>query len=729
VADDFAKEVRELYTQAEEADSKNCEQALIDLKFEAGDQWDRQIREYRESNQPFPLPCLTIPITQQFTAQLVGDWLANESSVTFLPRGDGTKAVADVRSELMRSIEIQSDAERVYASTLAQSGSCGISNFRVTVEDAIESPFLRDIFIRDIPSPLAVKWDPLSFDPTGKDAGFCFVADVMTVDEYRKLYPKAALPSMITKDAGSSWANENNVFPQEYWKIDERKRTIGMTIGGKIIDLTDLLEKNWPQLMVGDDGQKIVRDDAKCKYAVKVLTNGLEPLADPYELKLPRLPVIRVIGREIWTEDGRVRFGLVRMLRDSQRYKNYLRSIRAELLMRHPRVNFMAPATAIEGRENDWDNTLVYEGNQPPTPVTFEGIASLLQEEEVCGQDMREVTGMHQANLGMPGNETSGRAILARQHEGDTATIIFHKHMTMAQQEAGVVANALMDQVYDTPRTLRTVGPDMRPGLVRVNDTKMLPNGNLNPAGHVTDEHPEGHSNPAYQRENRKYDGVHAAVDLGVGTYDVVASTGPSYMTRRQQTSDMLIQLVQAFPPLAGIIGDIIMQSQDIPQAEEMADRIRRTIDPKVLGDDAGKDLSPEEKAAKKQEADQAQQKQMIGEKMALEGAMADNRLKVAQARKAEADAEKSEADALKSKFEAMQLAQGGDAEAETRLQLEGYNAITNRIKAVGAVTPDAPPSLEEHLAPIVAQLVGEALKQHFGVAPANTENDTGVAA
>jgi hypothetical protein len=107
---------------------------------------------------------------------------------------------------------------------------------------------------------------------------------------------------------------------------------------------------------------------------------------------------------------------------------------------------------------------------------------------------------------------------------------------------------------------------------------------------------------------------------------------------------------------------------------------------------------------------------QQMGVALEMQSKQADTELKQAQARKAVADAEQSEANALKAKFEAMQLAQGGDDEAANRLQIEGYNAITNRLKVVGAVTPDSPPSLEEHLAPIVAQLVGEALKQHFGI-------------
>ena len=55
--------------------------------------------------------------------------------------------------------------------------------------------------------------------------------------------------------------------------------------------------------------------EAMCKYAVRTLTNGQEELDDPFELKIPRLPIIRVMGREVWIEEKRVRFGLTRFAR------------------------------------------------------------------------------------------------------------------------------------------------------------------------------------------------------------------------------------------------------------------------------------------------------------------------------------------------------------------------------------------------------------------------------
>jgi hypothetical protein len=79
-----------------------------------------------------------------------------------------------------------------------------------------------------------------------------------------------------------------------------------------------------------------------------------------------------------------------------------------------------------------------------PEEVTARNLARLVNEEQFFSQGMMDVTGIHEASRGMPSNETSGKAIIARQSEGDVATIIYHTNMVDAQQEAGEVINELI---------------------------------------------------------------------------------------------------------------------------------------------------------------------------------------------------------------------------------------------------------------------------------------------
>jgi hypothetical protein len=92
----------------------------------------------------------------------------------------------------------------------------------------------------------------------------------------------------------------------------------------------------------------------------------------------------------------------------------------------------------------------------------------------------------------------------------------------------------------------------------------------------------------------------------GVGKYDVVATTGPGYATKRQEALEAMAQLLQGNPQLWQVAGDLFVKNMDWPGAQEMAKRFAKTIDPKLMSD--GED-NPELQAAQ-------QQMQAMGQEM-----------------------------------------------------------------------------------------------------------------
>jgi len=682
MADDFSKEVRDAWKQAEQFDKDNRDEALRDLKFARGEHWDDQVKAYRErlgrELYGFPLPCLTVNNVPAVAAQVTGDRRANEVAIKVLPNEAGDVETADVRSELIRNIEVRSRAQRIYLSSFTSAVYCGMSNFRVDLDYAYDDVFERDIFIRDIPNPLAVLWDPESADATGRDAQYCFVAENMPKDKFQQKFGKNA------KDAGSildavgltaeGWTQGDTVRIAEYWTMFEKKRTIAMLLdpnGGdpEIIDVTDLPEKKWkPRLIINPvSGKPMIREAPK-KYARMVVTNGQDQLTDAFEICVPRLPIIKVTGQEIWEGDKRTRFGLIRFMRDPAQLKDYMRSVIAEKLMLSPRANFMADASAIKGREKDWPNTLVHnQGTQAPQQVTGLDLNAIASEAQWYAEDIRDVTGIFEANRGMPSNETSGIAIQRRQQEGDIATIVYHDNMDAAQMECGDVINYLLPVAYDTARTIRLIGANEAIKFMRVNDP--------------LDE---------------------GSVDLSKGRYDVTISTGPAYMTRRLEASAALTELAGQAPQLMQIAGDKIIQALDIPDGDEIAARIKRTIPPQILGDDADESepgsASPGQNGPQSSGADpNAQQggappnpandaaaqaaQQMAAaaqEKMMMDQAQAAQQLRLTSAK-----ADEAQARAIEAHAKAAMALGGGDPLEVQRVQAELFNANTNRLKAL----------------------------------------------
>lgn len=561
-ADDFLRDAREEFQADLDYDRLNREAALDDLKFVAGEQWDAAVLARRVGK-----PCLTIDTLPQIIGQVVGDRRINRTSIRVMPREGGDVDVAGIRADLIRAIEGRSRAERTYNQAFGCAVTCGIGNFRVALDYCDDEAFDQDVVIRPIANPLAVIWDRMAVDPTGRDAVHCFVQDIMPRKLFETRFPDRK-PGELGGDAldrsrSQGWVSGDAVRVTEYWRLLRRPRTLAMMRDGRTLDVTGLDEEDYAgDLLLDAAGRPRIRV-ADRPYAQMHLITGFAILEGPYELPLPRLPVIRVMGREEYVGEDRVRYGIVRFAKDPSRLRNYSASVAAETLAFQPRAKWVAPADAVEGYEREWreshvsdDPLLRFNPRAAAAPVRInpqEYPAALMRDVAVHSQTIKDVTGIHDASLGAPSNETSGRAINARQREGDVAVMIYHDNMNEAILEGGCVVNALIDLCYDAVRTIRLVGEDGEARLQRINDPM----------------DPE-------------------AVDLSVGAYDVAITSGPNSTTRRVEANEGMTELMRASPRAAAVIADLYAKGQDWPMADKIAERLRRIIPPEILGDDAG---------------------------------------------------------------------------------------------------------------------------------------------
>lgn len=566
----FLQDMREEYEADVEFDRHNRQAALEDKKFSAGEQWDPVVLEQRKG-----LPCLVINSIPQFTAQLVGDFRESRRAVKVVPSSDEDLDVAQIRGDLIRAIEMNSRAERVYDLAFESLVQCGDGAFRVSVEYARDDVFDQDIFFRPIEDALSVVWDRYSVDPTGRDAKRVFVDDRIPKKEFEKKWPGVS-PDQINPDGFfdqtslSGWVDDHSYRVTEYWRLIERQRIMAIFENGKVFELN---EDNYEQIIL-ENGPPLKTRLAWCSYAQMHLVTGFAILAGPFEYRLNRLPIIRMSGRVVNIGGRRVRYGLVRFMKDPARLKNFWRSVAAEQLGYAPKAQWMATESAVEGREDKirkahlsrdplliFNDEAVFGQNvqrlDPPAPQ-----AALLNEAQVNAQDMKDVTGIHDASLGIRSNEVSGRAIQARQREGDIASLTFYDNANAAILEGGDVVNQLIPQIYDGTRVIRVIGEDESVRFQRINDP-MDPN----------------------------------AIDLSVGQYDVALSTGTSYTTRRVEAAQAMMDAIQVWPNLMSVAGDLVAKAQDWPGADKLAERLRKTIPPQFLEEDegGGPGLSPEE--------------------------------------------------------------------------------------------------------------------------------------
>lgn len=562
---DFLKDMREEYDLDFDFDRTNRDEALEDKKFTAGQQWDPVVLQDRQG-----LPCLVINSVPQFIAQLVGDWRENKRSVKVLPSEEGDKDLSDVRADLIRSIETQSRADRVYDVAFESAVQCGDGAFRVAVEYAKDDVFDQDIFIRPIEDALSVVWDRLSVDPTGRDARHCFVDDLIPTKDFERKWPEAKPSELSTRVynqmVNDRWIEAEGVRVTEYWRLIDRNRMLVLFEDGSVRFVDNNLDE-----LIQKHGAPQRSRVAPCTYAQMHLVTGFDILSGPYEYRLTRLPIIRMSGRVVNLAGNRVRYGIVRFMKDSARLRNFHRSVAAEQLGYAPKAQWIATESAVEGYEDELrkahltrdplikvsDDAVIGQNIQRLDPPKWQ--TALHQEAEANVQDMKDVTGIHDASLGIKSNETSGRAINARQREGDIAAITYYDNGNAAVLEAGDVMNQLISQIYDGTRIVRIIGEDEKLKFLKIND----PNDPRSP-------------------------------DLSVGKYDVALSTGASYSTRRVEAAQAMMDAVQVWPQLLQVAGDLVAKAQDWPGADDLAERLKKTIPQQFLDPEDRQGPDPE---------------------------------------------------------------------------------------------------------------------------------------
>lgn len=560
---DFLKDMREEYDLDFDFDRDNRDEALEDKKFTAGQQWDPVVLQDRQG-----LPCLVINSVPQFIAQLVGDWRENKRGVKVLPSEEGDKDLSDVRADLIRSIETQSRADRVYDVAFESCIQCGDGAFRVAVEYAKDDVFDQDIYIRPIEDSLSVVWDRLSVDPTGRDARHCFVDDLIPMKDFERKWPDAKPSELSTRVynqmVNDHWIEAEGVRVTEFWRLIDRNRLLALFEDGSVRFVDNNLDD-----LIAKHGTVTKSRIAPCTYAQMHLVTGFDILSGPYEYRLNRLPIIRMSGRVVNLAGNRIRYGIVRFMKDSARLRNFHRSVAAEQLGYAPKAQWIATESAVEGYEDELrkahltrdplikvsDEAIIGQNIQRLEPPKWQ--TALHQEAEANVQDMKDVTGIHDASLGIKSNETSGRAINARQREGDIAAITYYDNGNAAVLEAGDVMNQLISQIYDGTRIIRIIGEDEKLKFLKIND----PNDPRSP-------------------------------DLSVGKYDVALSTGASYSTRRVEAAQAMMDAVQVWPQLLQVAGDLVAKAQDWPGADDLAERLKKTIPQQFLDpeDRAGPD-------------------------------------------------------------------------------------------------------------------------------------------
>ena len=536
-----------------------------------GNQWPDDIEKVRSSDRR---PCLVINRLPAFIRQIVNDARMSKPAMLTRPVDNGADPrTSSVINGILRHIERASTADVAYDTAIDHAITCGFGFFRLDMDYAHCDSFDMELRVERISNPLNVYWDVTSTRFDAKDWSYAFIVDEIEEREFKRKHGKntdAVSFNADTHPRSSSDAVESVVVAEAWYKeIKTRKLLlIRFMDGTEQVIREGVLEERVKNGLILPGSFEVAREREAEYGAVKRCVLSGADILEETEWQGSTIPVCPVWGDEVII-DGRRHFrSMVTDAMDPQRQYNYWRSAATELVALAPKAPFIAPIGSIPPAErHKWEtaNTrshsiLFYDasaGNMP-TRQPFAGVpAGAVNQAMLNADDIKAVIGLHDASLGAQGNETSGRAILARQKEGDVSNFHFIDNMNRAIRYLGQCMVELIPHIYSTREAVRILGEDNEETIV-----------NLNP-------------NPG-QGTILNDDGEPVLYDLTVGHYDVEVKSGPSFGTQREEAREAMMEIIRSVPGAGQYMADLLFETFDWPGADKLAERARMLVQAQI---------------------------------------------------------------------------------------------------------------------------------------------------
>ncbi len=568
---DLVQRAKECYRVGIAASQQWRTDAKEDLEFLSGEQWDPGIKGERAADGR---PALTVNRLPQFVRQVTNEQRQSKPAVTVNPIDDeGDIRTAEVLQGIIRNIEYTSNADAAYAAGGQSAAITGLGYWDVCADWEDEKSFEQQLLIRRIPNPMSVVMDPGAKEVAGDDARWAIKSTDLSKSEWKSMYPDKEMPTSKgwdgDGDVAASWVGENGVRLHEYRYITDEPDELIEIPQGMFEDMLEggglLASELVPQVAAAlKKAGARTRPTTKRKACWAKIAG--DEVVERGEFEGKYLQLVRVVGTELEVEGQTIYEGIIRHAKDTQRMFNYFVSAEAEAIALAPKAPFIAAEGQIEGHEKTWESAnrkpasvLPYKpiaiggtAVPPPQRVMAEANVSAITNARMqAADDLKAVTGIYDGQLGARSNETSGRAILARQNQGQTANFHFQDNLGMSIRLTGRILVDLIPKIYSGPRVMRILGEDGKHEMVPVN-------------------------------QQAEHEGEQINIQLDAGRYDVAVSMGPSYQSRRQEASAQLIELVKVNPMVSQVAGDLLIATMDIPGGKEIAERLKKALPPQV---------------------------------------------------------------------------------------------------------------------------------------------------
>ena len=629
-------QLQEWYQQAREGQNENRQQQEIDADFYDGLQWTQEdINELQARGQP----AFVFNHIKPAVDWIIGTERKTRTDFKVYPRNEEDVEAAQVKGKLLKYITDINDGEYVRSRAFKDAVRVGVG----WMEDGVRDDFSKDPIHTSYESWRNVLYDPLHREKDLSDARFLFRSRWTDKDIAMRMFPEheeairraaenvhkpfrrdeeaeddflrvmaehheqelestVGYDSAITAEAGAPGNNRERVHLIECWYREPAKvqimRGYNFALEGEEYD-----PDNETHREAYNSGEIGLRNTVRMTMRVAIFTGDLllSDQRSPY--KHNDFPFTPIWG---WRRDrDNAPYGVIRNSRDPQEDMNK-RASKAQHILASNQI--IADKNAVD----DW-NELIDQANRPDGVIRGRNLdqnrlefvsdrdlaaehLQLMQQDQMFIQNTSGVT---DENMGRETNAQSGRAIEARQEQGAAVTFELFDNLRLAMQKQGEKQLALVEQFYDMPRKIRVTGTKGVSEWIEINQ-------------------PERGQDGQVQFRN----------DMAATDSEFVVDQQDFNTSARQAMFEQMMELGSKLPAEITLnMLDLIVDLSDVPNREEIVQRIRKVNGQLGPEDEADPELKRQQQAkAAEAERDKEIERQTklaeIQEKLA--GAMQD---------------------------------------------------------------------------------------------------------
>ena len=635
---DILDEMRRRFEYVCQAEDENRKDYIKNVRISSSaNQWDEEVKKRRGANRP----ALTFNLLNLVVKQIIGDYRQNKMAIKVLPAGGpATEETADIIGDIIRGIEMDSNAEESYTNSLECSARGNIGYFRILPEYEADDVFTQKLVIKPVKNPLTVYCDPQARLITRADAEYYFVTEMISREEFKRQYPDAEEYGWdivdINSDNAGDWGDDKNLRICEYFTKKRIQAHLVAFNNGAVIQIDDDKELEALEQI----GIKPVKERTAERINIQWRKCNGSHILEERVFKTKYIPIIPVLGEEVNIEGKTLLRSAVYYGIDAQHSYNYERSTAIENSALSAKAPWKATQKMIEMWREQWDNAnttpqpyLIYthdpavpngpERIEPATPST-----AAMQNSQTAALDVQRTTGVFNSQVGEQTNVVSGKGLSEQQNQGQTSTYIFLDNLRTGIEHCGRILVDWIPEFYDTDRVVRTINSEDDVETQHINQKK----------------------------ENLLLGITEVLNDIRVGEYDVIVTAGKAFASRRRESVEGMMKFAQHFPQQAPLIADLMIKNMDVPGGEVMSDRIKRSLPPQVVNDpDSPEGQQAAQQAQAQQQKQQQMQEQLIQSKVQAE--LGKNQASViksqADVKRADAEVEKAKADIIIAGIEA----------------------------------------------------------------------------